>query len=232
MQHSCAFKNGFRNMKISDIRAAVKNENRVNVFVDGKYEFSLDISQFIDFKIKVGAEITEAELLEFKKASEFGKLYQRSLEWVLVRPRSIRETEEYLRRKQQKRRAENLVRKREEKKELPEIDTKTAELVLVRLLERGYLDDLRFAEYYVENRFVKKGVSRRRLEMELLKKGVSRNIVAEVLAKSGRDEKEEILKIITKKRNKYTDEKLISYLCRQGFSFELVQNLVRSFGTD
>ena len=38
---------------------------------------------------------------------------------------------------------------------------------------------------------------------------------------------EEIKKIIAKKRAKYDDEKLISYLCRQGFSFELAQSLVR-----
>ena len=39
-------------------------------------------------------------------------------------------------------------------------------------------------------------------------------------------EQEEIKKIIAKKRGKYNDEKLISYLCRQGFSFELARSLV------
>ena len=86
-------------MKITELKQGVKNPNRVNVFVDGKYEFSLDVTQVVDFKIKVGMGISPEQLLEFKKASEFGKLYQRALEWVLVRPRSIREASDYLHKK-------------------------------------------------------------------------------------------------------------------------------------
>ncbi len=63
-----------------------------------------------------------------------------------------------------------------------------------------------------------------------MKKGVAKEIVAEVL--DGRNDEEEILKMIAKKRGRYDDEKLISYLCRQGFSFELVQNLVRDYEKD
>ena len=43
--------------KITNIKQAVKNENRVNVYVDGKYSFSLDIAQLVDFKIKVGQDL-------------------------------------------------------------------------------------------------------------------------------------------------------------------------------
>ena len=71
---------------------------------------------------------------------------------------------------------------------------------------------------------MKKGVSRKRLMMELMKKGISKDIIDGVL--DGRDDKEEILKIIVKKRDKYDDEKLIAYLCRQGFSYQLVRSLV------
>ena len=82
--------------KITDLKQGVKNQNRVNVFVDGKYSFSLDIAQVVDLGVKVGKLVTPEELEELKKASEFGKLYQRALEWVLVRPRSERETNDYL----------------------------------------------------------------------------------------------------------------------------------------
>ena len=62
--------------------------------------------------------------------------------------------------------------------------------------------------------------------MELLKKGIANEIIEKVL--NGRSDEEEIKKIIAKKRAKYTDEKLILYLVRQGFSFELAQSLVRT----
>ena len=87
-----------------------------------------------------------------------------------------------------------------------------------------------FAEWYVENRFIKKGISKKRLRMELMKKGITKEIIDEVL--EGRDDEVEIDKIIERKRDKSDDEKLISYLCRQGFSYQLAQSRVREYGKD
>ena len=87
-------------MKITDIRQAVKNQNRVNVFVDNEYSFSLDIAQLVDFKLKIGTELSQTDINKYQHASSYGKVYQRTLEWVLLRPRSVRETEDYLKKKQ------------------------------------------------------------------------------------------------------------------------------------
>lgn len=234
-------------LKVTDIKQAVRNENRVNIYVNGKYAFSLDVAQVVDMGVKIGRVISEEELVDYKRASEFGKAYQRALEWVLMRPRSVRELKDYLKRreiqgeaKERKKdwerdreiadliaRGENVDAKRSEKraertKNRVKYDFK--DLILERLVERGYVDDAKFARYYVENRFVKKGVSRKRLKMELMKKGISQEIIDEVL--SERNDEEEILKIIAKKRAKYTDEKLVAYLCRQGFSYDLARDLV------
>ena len=197
-------------LQITDIRQAVKNGNRVNIFINGKYDFSLDISQLVDFKLKVGQEITEQELEKYHKASSYGKLYQRTLEWVLTRPHSIKEARDYL------------FKKHAEKED--------SEKILKTLQEKSYLDDEAFAKFYVENRFVKKGISKKRLELELAKKGVDKQIVEDALENSERSDEEEIKKIIAKKRNKYDDEKLIAYLTRQGFSYQLSKDLV--LGTD
>ncbi|MBR2795986.1 RecX family transcriptional regulator [Candidatus Saccharibacteria bacterium] len=226
-------------MIITNLKQGVKNPNRVNVFVDGKFEFSLDITQVVDYKLKVGKELTVKEFDELKKASEFGKLYQRTLEWVLTRPRSEKEVRDYLVRK--------LKTSSSGRSSLPssrgsslrprsncgcpsEDIFQFSQAIIDRLITKGYLDDRKFAEWYVQNRFVKKGVSRKRLQMELMKKGISREIIDEVL--NARNDEEEILKIIAKKRTKYTDEKLIQYLCRQGFSYELVRNLVQTYEKD
>ena len=97
--------------------------------------------------------------------------------------------------------------------------------IINRLVDKGYLDDRRFAEFWVENRFVKKGVSRKRLMLALSQKGVSREMIEEVL--DGRNDEDELRKMIARKRAKYAEsEKLIAYLCRQGFSYDLVKRLV------
>ena len=213
---------------ITDLRQGVKNPDRVNVFVNNRFSFSLDVSQVVDLGVKKGLTISSEQLEEFKKASEFGKLYQRTLEWVLMRPHSERETRDYLWRKFRQSSSDTLKAVRPSLRSSEDM-SELASKIIQRLKIRGYLDDRRFAEYYVENRFVKKGVSKRRLEMELVKKGVSRDIISEVLSDGGRNEKEEILKMIKRKRAKYdTDEKLIAYLCRQGFSYSLVREVVES----
>ena len=206
---------------ITDLKQGVKNPNRVNVFVDSKYAFSLDVAQVVDLGVKIGRELSVEEFEEFKKASEYGKLYQRTLEWVLVRPRSVRETRDYLVRKLRNTfrgpSATNEERVRGEYSEF-------SEEIIQRLMSKGYLDDRKFARWYVENRFVKKGISKKRLKMELIKKGIAKDIIDEVL--DGRNDEEEIRKMINKKREKYDDEKLMAYLVRQGFSYDLVRRMV------
>ena len=197
-------------LKITSLKQGAKNPNRINVFIDERFGFSLDIAQVVDYKLKVGKKISVEELSELKKASEFGKLYHRTLEWTLLRPRSEREVRDYLLRKLKKSSSEDILQLSQD--------------ILQRLISKGYVDDKKFAEWYVENRFIKKGISKKRLQIELIKKGIPRDIIVEVL--DGRDDEEEIRKIIAKKRAKYDDEKLIQYLCRQGFPYDLVKNLV------
>ena len=220
---------------ITNLKQGVKNPNRVNVFVNSKYALSLDVAQVVDLGVKVGLEISEDELVELKNASEYGKLYQRTLEWVLVRPRSVRETRDYLSKKLKTSSSDSLLRARRYGAQslvpLPvgrvqssEDILELSENIIQKLLDKKYLDDYKFAEWYVENRFVKKGISKKRLKMELMKKGVAREIVDEVI--DDRDDEEEIRKVIAKKRSKYDDEKLMGYLVRQGFSYDLVKQVL------
>ena len=202
-----------RELMITDLKQGVKNPNRVNVFVDGGFAFSLDVTQVVEYKLKIGKVLTEEELAECKKASEFGKLYQRALEWVLARPRSEKELENYL------------FKKVYEKK----LDKNYIKTISERLKEKSYVNDRKFAEWWVENRFVNKGVSRKRLQTELMKKGINREIIEEVL--EGRDDEEEARKMIAKKQGKYNEpDKLVAYLCRQGFSYDLAKKIVSEVG--
>ena len=162
---------------ITKMTSGVRDPNRVNVFLDGCFAFSLDVTQVVEFGIKVRTKITPEKLEELRRASEFGKLYQRTLEWTMSRPHSVREAQDYLRRRQLKRKQLNRQRERDQVKLLPEIDSDVAELVIKRLVEKKYLNDQKFAEYYVENRYQRKGISQKRLRMEMRNKGVDSAII-------------------------------------------------------
>lgn len=231
-------------MIITDLKQGVKNPNRVNVFVNGKYVLSLDVAQVVELGVKIGLKISSERLAELKRASEFGKLYQRALEKALTRPHSEREIRDYLMRKLKRSSSETFApvvaqASSEDPLQLSqEIPgglrveySEFSEEILAQLVSKGYVDDRRFAEFWVENRFVKKGVSRRRLKMELMKKGVAREIIDEVL--DGRNDEEELRKMIAKKRAKYSEpEKLMAYLVRQGFSYDLVRKMVMEENED
>ncbi|HMR72550.1 MAG TPA: RecX family transcriptional regulator, partial [Candidatus Saccharibacteria bacterium] len=196
-------------MKITAITVQARNQNRVNVSVDGMYRFSLDISQIVDLGLKVDGEYSENELQVFESESQFGKLYGQTLEYCLMRPHSAREIHDYLWRKTRPARYKS---RSGEIKERAGTSSMIAERVYDRLVEKGYVDDEKFAAWWVENRNVRKGVSQRKLYSELSAKGVEARIIEKTIQNSIRDEKSEILKVINKKRTKYSDDqKLTTY---------------------
>jgi regulatory protein len=206
-------------MKITALTLQQKDPNRINVMVDGKYRFSLDVFQIGDLGIKVGKEYSDAELIELETESQFGKLYARALEYCLMRPHSLREVRDYLYRKTRTTKYKS--RQTGEIKEREGVSEAVTTRVYERLIEKGYLDDEKFARYWVENRNLTKGSSQRKLQAELAAKGVNREIISKYLAETDRTDGDELQKIITKKRARYPDDqKLMQYLARQGFSYD------------
>ncbi len=172
-----------------------------------------------DLGIKIGNEYSEEELATLETESQFGKLYIRALEYILLRPHSSREIRDYLWRKTRTTKYKS--KKTGEIKGREGVSEDMVERVFERLNERGHINDESFAHWWVENRNMRKGSSRRKLASELAGKGVSATTIESALASSGRSDSEEILKIIAKKRAKYDEEqKLIAYLARQGFSYD------------
>ena len=207
-------------MKITAISPQVHDKNRVNISIDGKYRFSLDIYQLLELHIKVGAEYDEAQIVSLEQESQFGKAYSRALEYCLARPRSSRELKDYLYRKKR----QTIDKKGNIKLGITD---SIASRVFDRLVEKKYINDENFARFWVENRFVKKGVSQRRLKNELKAKGVDDHVIEKMLANSERSDDDEIKKIIAKKRSRYdSDEKLIAYLMRLGFNYDDIKTAI------
>lgn len=214
-------------MKITAISVQAKDPNRVNISIDGTYRFSLDIAQVIELGLRIGRDCSDQELKHFEQESQYGKLYSRSLEYCLARPRSAKEIRDYLWRKTQITRYKS--RKTGEILEKSGVSSGIADRVLEKLLSRGYVDDERFARYWVENRFLKKGASIRRLKQELTHKGVVSEVINKILSESSRNDVDELQKVIAKKRARYSDEqKFKQYLARQGFSYDDIREQLDS----
>lgn len=209
-------------MKITALSAQVKDPNRVNVMVDGAFRFSLDVFQVVDLGIRVGQEYSDQELLALETESQFGKLYARALEYCMMRPHSSREVRDYLYRKTRTTMVKS--RRTGELKERPGVSQELTNRVFDRLVAKGYIDDEKFTRFWVENRNISKGVSRRKLQAELRAKGIDASIIDAQLVQSSRSDESELQKIIAKKRARYPDQqKFMQYLARQGFSYDAIK---------
>ncbi len=196
-------------MKITAIKEQAQNPERVSIFVDGKYSFSLTLNELLSEKLRRDVELDDHRLRSLKKLSEEGKLKMRALAWLMSRPHSIREFKDYLYRK----------------KASPEQIAAWTE----EFLSRGHLDDLSFARWWSEQRSANKR-SNRFIQSELYKKGVAKDIIETVLGGSESNERDRLVELVQKKRRlgKYASDptKLMQYLVRQGYSYSLVKEAV------
>lgn len=189
-------------MKITAIRQQVKRTDRYSVFVDDRYAFSLSEAALLESKLHAGQAFTKRQIKEYKQVSEDDKLYNRTLRYVALRPRSRWELETYL----------------ERKKASPDL----AKMILSKLSKAGFIDDEQFARAFVNDRRLLKPASRRRLVAELRKKHIANDTIERVVGSEPADELAALRAVIERKRRqaKYQDDtKLMQYLARQGFKY-------------
>src|SRR5438105_3762139 len=119
-------------MKVTAIKQQVKNLERVSVFVDGKYSFSLTLNELMAEKLKNDEEVDGSRLKKLKKLSEDGELRMRALEWVLNRPHSTREFRDYMFRKK--------------------ADPALTDGLIEEFTSKKYLNDLAYGQWLMEMR--------------------------------------------------------------------------------
>ncbi len=198
-------------MKISSIKQQIKNPQRVSVFVDGKYEFSLSLDELLQQRLKNNMELDKADIKKLKKISADGKLRISSLEWLLNRPHSEREFRDYLYRK----------------KAEPEL----IESFVIEFSDKGYLDNQKFGEWFVDLQ-KRHSKSDRAIRAQLFKKGLNRELIDGLLANEPGHELERLKELVEKKRNvpRYKNDtlKFKQYLARQGFSFDSINEVLKN----
>ncbi|HWZ66155.1 MAG TPA: RecX family transcriptional regulator [Patescibacteria group bacterium] len=194
-------------MKITGIKSQVKNLDRVSIYLDEEYSFSLSKNQLLEFGLAIDQALDDQQLAVLKQLSDFGKLLDRTLRFVAMRPHSKREVIDYLKRK------------------VTELDEQ--DKLVNYLVERGYINDVEFAKAWVRSRNQIKPTSHRRLLLELKQKGVDQKDIDMALGDEPHNEERALQELITKKRRqlRYQDsQKLMQYLARQGFGYEDIKS--------
>ena len=194
-------------MRITGIKQQIKREDRYSVYVDDKYSFSLSEAELAKSGLHKDQELSAAELAQIQKTAVLDKAYDRVIRYISIRPRSVWEVEDYLKRKG--------------------YDNSVSRSLLVKLKKINLVDDAAFARQWVEWRIAGRPRSRRQLQAELFKKRIDRQIIEEVLQQVDSDTELEQLKALIERKSRlsqYQDrQKLIAYLARQGFPYTLIK---------
>lgn len=189
-------------MKITALKAQVKNLERVSIFVDSKYTFSLTINEVIKHKLKKDQDVTEADIETYKKLSADGKLRARAYEWLMGRAHSTKELKDYLYKKK--------------------TDSDLQQKLILEFTEKGILSDQRYAQWAAE-RLMRKNKSHRAIANELRAKGIDVQTIQQAMADQPSDDTGHLNILIAKlqTRPRYSDpKKLMAYLVSKGFSYQ------------
>jgi regulatory protein len=219
-------------MKVTKIQQQVKRRDRYSIYFDGIYKFSLSDYQLVGSGIMLGKEFTEQQLSSFIAESNFGKAYERALNYVMIRPRSEKEVRDYLVRTFLFPKPKIYVDKSGERHvkkavvDKPEVEAMISR-VMSRLDEKGYINDEGFAKAWIRSRQLTKQSSKRKLEQELRAKGIASDIIATLLQNNNETERENLKILIAKKQRlaRYQNtEKLTRYLIGQGFRYDDIKD--------
>lgn len=199
---------------ITALEVQQRNKERVNVYLDGEYAFSLALIEAA--KLKKGQQLTEEDIRTLRDTDDINKAIDRAARFLGYRPRSIAEVRR------------NLAQKK--------VTDEVIDTAIERLQAMGYLDDLAFARYWVENRDTFKPRGPMALRHELREKGVADSIVDTVLedfdstdaAYRAAEDKARRLRGLSRP---VFEKKLGSFLQRRGFPYAVCRDVLDQLTT-
>ncbi|MGB3713679.1 MAG: RecX family transcriptional regulator [Candidatus Promineifilaceae bacterium] len=196
---------------ITDLQPQKRNKDRLNVFIDGEYAFSVNTK--LGSSLKVGQNLTTDEVNKIKGIDTFDKAKQMSFRYLSYRPRSTVEVRNYLNGKG--------------------FDPMVIDRVVDQLINRDYLDDVEFTRYWIEQRQAHRPRGVLALRNELLKKGVPPTLIDAAVDEV--DEKDAALRAIERKTGRWAKlpkqqfrRKISGFLERRGFSYAIIYEVAET----
>jgi len=195
--------------KVTAIRSG--RGKRVNVFLDGRFAFSLEAEVALKENLRVGQELSEANIEALAQTDLFQRCLNAALHYLSYRLRSEAELRGRLGRHG--------------------FDGDNVEAVIARLREQGLVNDLAFAEFWKDNRQSFRPRSRWLTALELRQKGVSTDIIDQVVADVD-DEDSAYRAALSRARSLPRSDyqsfrrRLGEYLRRRGFSYRVISHTV------
>lgn len=190
-----------------------KSKKRVNIYLDYKFGFGIDLENFTRLRLRVEMELTQKEIEEIVKKSEFQKTLDKLLRFATLRPRSEKEVKDWFSRRS--------------------VHESLHQELFNRLKRFDLIDDMRFTQWWIEQRTSFKPRGKRALEAELRNKGIKKEIISEVLEETEVDEEKMARELLEKKAYRWKNlpklevrQKMGAFLARKGFNWEIIEKVL------
>jgi len=197
--------------KVTSLRIGKQQKKRVNVFLDGRFAFSLEAEVAVKEGLRVGQEFSANQIKALAESDYFSRCLNAATHYLGYRPRSEFEIRERLQRRG--------------------FNESTVSAVIAKLKEQGLVDDSAFARFWQENRDSFNPRSRWLTKLELRQKGVTDGIIDQVV--SATDDSDSAYRAALSKachlsRSDYQDfrYRLGQYLKRRGFGYGIINRTV------
>lgn len=199
-----------------------RNRERVNVYLDDSFAFGL--SAILAAGLHKGQTLSDSEIAALRAQDEGEQAYERAIRYLGVRPRSIGEIRRYLA-------TVKPGKKDKPNKQNSRVANALIDEVIERLSTLGYVDDLAFAKYWIEQRDRSDPRGTRALRYELREKGLATNVIDEALGEH--NDEDAAYRVALKKAHRFGTlddktfrEKLGSLLVRRGFDYSTVSDVL------
>lgn len=206
--------------KITDIEVQKRNQDRVNIYIDGEFTFACDGEFVYKEKLKRGMQIDIEKVKEIVIADEFKKCKNTALR--IIERNYKTEKEVY----------DKLIEKGYEEQ--------TAIKSINFLKEYNYIDDIRYANMYIRDRLRTQG--KNKIKYALIQKGIDENTLIDVFSELDNSLEMDVAMNLAKKRydnlkkreaDKYKlSQKLYRFLVGKGYGFDLVSQVVKKITND
>ena len=199
--------------EITSIEPQVKDKNRCNVYVDGRFYCGIKLEVAIKYHLKAGMHIDKAQLDEIQLETEKSQAVDKALTHLSATMKTERQMRDFL------------------------VKHGYTEAVCDHVIERlqyyNFIDDYAYCRAYINTVH---GKGRRAIEADLIKRKASREAIEEVLDEfeESDDEAFELLKkyMRSKEVNKANLLKGYKYLISKGFSYDTAQSAIDKFNSD
>jgi len=198
-------------MRITAIRAGRGRGKRVNVFLDGKFAFSLEAEVAVREGLQVDQELSASQTEALTRSDHFHRCLNAAVHYLSYRPRSESEIRQRLQRRG--------------------FDGDSVEAVITGLKEQGLVDDMAFAQFWKDNRQSFSPRSRWLTRLELRQKGVADDIINQVV--DAVDDADSAYRAALSKARSLSlsdyqsfRRRLGEYLKRRGFGYEVINQTI------